>query len=159
MHGAARARGRRARPAWIAHDEDEWLTEAERSDRADFWRHVLRARLVATIAIPAALAALAVFGPHRVALAAITAVAGLISNLALWTRIRHGREIPAGIAVADLLTAFLIIAALPLAYTIGIVVIVSMTTLYVFWFGRRTTVRLVVVTGVVLLAIGLWRQP
>ncbi|MHB1138333.1 MAG: putative bifunctional diguanylate cyclase/phosphodiesterase [Microthrixaceae bacterium] len=155
----ARPRGRRARPAWIADGDDEWLSASERTDRDEFWHQVLRARLVATFAIPAALAALAVFGPNRLALAAITAVAGLLSNLALWWRIRNDRGIPAGIAVADLLTALLILAALPRTYTIGIVVIVSMTTVYVFWFGRRTTVRLAIATGLALLAIGLWRQP
>ena len=159
MERTARPRGRRARPAWIADGDDEWLSVSERGDRDEFWRHVLRARLVATIVIPAALAALPVFGPHRLVLALITAIAGLASNLALWSRIRSGRGIPAAIAVADLLTALAIITLLPVAYSVGIVVIVSMTTLYVFWFGRRTTVRLLVATGIALLAIGLWRRP
>ena len=159
MQRTGRPRGRRARPAWIGDGDDEWSSAADRTDRSDFWWHVLRARLVATVAIPAALASLAVFGPDRLLLAAITAMAGLLSNFALWWRMREGRPIPSAIAVADLVTALVIVALVPIAYTVGIVVIVSMTTLYVFWFGRRTTVQLVVATGVALLAIGLWRGP
>ena len=159
MHGTTRVRGPRARPAWIAGGDDEALSDAERTQRTEFWGRVVRVRLAATLVIPAALALLPVFGPTRLTLALTAFAAGLMVNLLLLHRINQGRPIPSLIATSDLITALAVIALVPIAYPIGITLIVSMTSLYVFWFGRRTTVQLIVGTGVLLLVIGAWRQP
>jgi len=159
MQGTVGPRVRRAKPAWIAGGHENELSAEERTERSRFWSHVLRARVAATAVIPAALIALPVFGPDRVALALLTVLIGAASNLLLHRRIRQRRPIPAAIAAADLLTAIAVVAFVPTTYTVAIVVVVSMTSLFVFWFGRRTSAQLIAATGVALLVIGLWRQP
>jgi diguanylate cyclase (GGDEF)-like protein len=159
MQATVGRRVRRARPAWVAGGQEEALSKDELAARTSFWRRVLRARLAATVVIPLALVALPVFGPDRIALALLTALVGAASNLLLHRRICEGRPIPAAIAAADLLTAIAVVALVPMTYTVAIVVVVSMTSLFVFWFGVRTAAQLIAATGVALLAVGLWRQP
>ena len=159
MYGRTRVHGRRSRSAWIAGGDGHALSDAERAQRTEFWRHVVKVRLAATFVIPAALALLPIFGPQRYVLALIAFVAGLACNGWLLHNINRGNPIPRLIAMSDLLTAVLVIALVPLAYSIGITLIVSMTSLYVFWFGRRTTVQLIGGVGVALVVIGVWRQP
>src|SRR5690606_6705134 len=84
---------------------------------------------------------------------------GAAMNLLLLQRVATGRPVRTHLAVADVSSVLLVVALTPAAYAPGVILLVSMAALYVFWCGGRATFRMLVPTGAVLLAIGLWRQP
>ncbi len=135
------------------------LNTAEAQGWSDFSEQLIRLRIGSGIILCAIVALLPVLGPNRFALAAATLVACTTVNLVLLQRARSGRSIRTQLAVADMITALAVIAIAPTLYTPGIVVIVSTSALFAFWFGGRATLRLQVPVGLSLLAIGLWRTP
>ena len=120
---------------------------------------IIRWRLAAAVVIGAAIAAIPAFGPWRLPIGIAGASGGLASNLVARRRVRSGHQLPRALAVADVLCALTIIVLAPAAYGAAVTVIVSMTGLFVFWFGRSFTLRLLPATGLALLGIGLWFQP
>lgn len=137
----------------------EHLIEGEREGWARFWDLLLRARIVATFGLCALLALLPMLGPDRVVLAVVAGVAGLAVNLTLLHRVRRGHPVRAQIAIADMVTVLFVMALAPAVYAAGVILIVSCSALFSFWFGARFARHLQVPVGAALLAIGLWHQP
>ncbi len=147
-----------ARPSWRT-AADGQLSDSEREGWTNFWEQLLRARIVVTVLLCALLALMPMLGEDRVALAAAALVAGLSVNLTLLHRVRRGHPVRAVVALADMATVLFVMALAPAAYSAGVVLIVSSSALFTFWFGGRFAPYLQVPVGVCLLAIGLWRQP
>ena len=105
------------------------------------------------------LAVLPMLGPARVALAGVALVVGLTVNLALLRRVRRGHPVRAVLALSDMATVLFVVALAPAVYSAGVILIVSISGLFAFWFGGRFTPYLQVPVGICLLVIGLWRQP
>ena len=137
----------------------EQLSAAEAQGWADFSEQLIRLRIGSGILLCGIVALLPVLGPDRFVLAAAVLVVCSTVNLVLLRRVRSGRSIRAQLAVADMVTALTVIAIAPTLYSPGIIVIVSTSALFAFWFGGRPTLYLQVPVGMSLLAIGLWRTP
>jgi diguanylate cyclase (GGDEF)-like protein len=149
---------RRATAVTAGLDRGE-VDDHERAQQQEAFVEIVRWRFIASLVIAGAIAALPAFGPHRFLIAGAVAVVGIAANLVLARRVRSGRPLPRALAVADVITALVVIALAPEAYAAAVTVIVSMTGLFVFWFGRDFTLRLLPVTGVALVGLGLWLQP
>ena len=137
----------------------EHLTESEREGWTSFWEQLLRARIVATVLLCSLLAVMPMLGPDRVALAAVAFVVGMAVNLTLLHRVRRGHPVRAFVAVSDMATVLFVMALAPAVYSAGVVLIVSTSALFAFWFGDRFTPYLQAPIGLCLLGIGIWRQP
>lgn len=148
----------RSRPAW-ALDGGASLTPSERRKWTRYWVQLLRARLVASVVLSATLAALPALGPNRFLAAAIALVAGVTVNLALIRRVRRGLAIRTRLAFSDLGTVVAVIALAPAAYAAGVILIVSMTAFFTFWFGGSVGRWINPSIGVALAVVGVWRQP
>ena len=135
------------------------LTETEREGWTDFWEQLLRARILATVLLCGLLALIPMLGADRVVLAGIALVIGMAVNLTLLHRVRRGHPVRAFVAISDMATVLFVMALAPAVYAPGVVLIVSSSALFAFWFGGRFTPYLQVPVGACLLAIGLWRQP
>ena len=147
-----------ARPSWETAGGAQ-LTESEREGWTTFWEQLLRARIVASVVLCSILAVLPMLGPARVALAGVALVVGLTVNLALLRRVRRGHPVRAVLALSDMATVLFVVALAPAVYSAGVILIVSISGLFAFWFGGRFTPYLQVPVGICLLGIGLWRQP
>ncbi len=124
-----------------------------------FWEQLLRVRLVAAAALCAIVAVLPVIGPDRLVLAAVTLAGCTGANLWLLRRVRAGKGVRAQLAVADISTTLVVIALAPATYSAGVILIVSTSALFAFWFGARPTAVVQVPVGMCLLAIGIWHHP
>ena len=133
--------------------------DREQAEQQTVLLEIIRWRFVAAVAIGIAIAVIPAFGPYRVLIGLAAAAAGVTTNVVMLLRVRSGRQLPRALAVADVATALAVVVLAPAAYGPAITVIVSMTGLFVFWFGRSFTLRLLPVTGLALLAIGLWTRP
>ena len=127
--------------------------------QADFWTLLLRARLAATLVLPLALAAFPSFGPDRFLIAAAAVLAGLWANVSLLGRSRRGEPVRGRVAAADITSVLAILVVVPDAYPVGVVLLVSITSLYLFWLGGRMVTAMLLPTSVALLAIGIWQSP
>ncbi|HTN99460.1 MAG TPA: EAL domain-containing protein [Microthrixaceae bacterium] len=123
------------------------------------WTKVAQSRLIASLAIPAIIAALPRFGEDRLLVAAIAGVISLLSNLLLLTAIRRNRPIAAALAVVDLGLVLAVVASTPSLYAAGVTLIISMSAFYASWLGWHATLRLLIPTGLALLIIGVGLQP
>lgn len=147
-----------SRPMWRPAGGEE-LTEGERAGWSAFWTLLLRVRVVATLVLCTLLAMLPMLGPDRVRLAVIAGVVGLSVNLVMLHRVRQGHPVRAQIAITDMLTVLFVMALAPAVYAAGIVLIVSTSALFSYWFGARFARHLQLPVGLALLGIGLWHQP
>jgi diguanylate cyclase (GGDEF)-like protein len=147
-----------ARTTWRT-SGGEHLSEGEREGWTAFWEQLLNARIVASFVLCGLLAALPMLGPDRVALACVALVAGVSVNVALLARVRRGHPVRAHVAICDMVTVLAVLALAPAVYSAGVILIVSSSALFTFWFGGRFTPYLQVPVGLALLGIGLWRQP
>lgn len=120
---------------------------------------VIRYRLLATLLIAAAVAVLPVFGPWRLLLAGLIAVAGTAADLWAAQHVRRHGTLPVPLAFGDVLLALAVVAVAPETYPIAVIVIVASGGLTAIWFGTRVAAWLLPVTGLGLLAIGLWHRP
>ena len=160
MTGEGGPARRRAGSAWVTDDpEDRTGNTRDRDSQRAVLLEIIRFRFAAAVVIGACIAVIPAFGPYRVIIGVCGALAGIASNLVARNRVRAGHRLPRGLAVADLLTALAVIVLVPQMYAVAVIVIVSMTGLFVFWFGRSFTFQLVPLTAVGLLAIGLWFRP
>lgn len=146
-------------PAVHEHDPARGATDDALVGRPDFWVLLLRARAACTVLLPVALAAFPVFGPDRVRLACAATLSATVANLVLLRRVRRHQSIRGLLATFDVASVLAVIAVAPAAYSAGTVLLVSIAALYIFWFGGRHAARILVPSGVALLAIGLWHQP
>lgn len=115
---------------------------------------ILRWRVLAALVIGAAVMLIPLFGSHRIQIGATVVLIGIVSNLVLIRRVEQGTRVPAMVAVGDSITACVVAYAVPEAYGVAVIVLVSCAGLYVFWFGRRATIPVAVSTGVALALIG-----
>ena len=145
-------------PMWTFGD-DQLESDLERERWSAFWVHLIEARMAVTVVLSVALALLPVLGPARVWVALLAFAAGTIANLVVFVRIRKGAQVHLHLAFSDLATVLVVMCFAPQVYAAGVILLVSMTSFYVFWFGGRITQWLLVPTGAALLAIGLLRQP
>ena len=145
-------------PMWTFGD-DRLETGLERERWSAFWVHLIQARMGVTVVLSVALALLPVLGPERVWVAMVAFVTGTLSNLVLFLRFRRGRQIQLQLACSDILTVLLVMCFAPQVYAGGIILLVSMTSFYVYWFGGRITSWLLWPTTASLLAIGMARHP
>ena len=152
-------RERRARALVVDRPEQDTTDERELAGRRAALLEIIRYRFVAAVVLGTAIALIPAFGPYRVLIGIGGALAGISSNLVVRSRVRAGHRLPRSVAVADLLTALAVMALAPASYGVAVTVIVSMTGLFVFWFGRDFTLRLLPLTGFALLGIGLWFRP
>ena len=145
-------------PMWTFGD-DQLESELERERWSTFWVHLVEARMAVTVVLSLALALLPVLGTARVWVALVAFAAGTISNLIVFLRIREGRQVHLLLAFSDLGTVLIVMFLAPQVYAAGVILLVSMTSFYVFWFGGRITSWLLLPTGSALLAIGVARRP
>lgn len=145
-------------PVWLMGDGGS-ASDTERAAWTAFWIQLLRWRIATSIVLPVVMALLPMLGPHRVALAAIAMAVGLSVNLVLLHRVRAGHAIRTPLVVADMATVLFVVALVPPVYSAGVILIVSISAVFIFWSGGRVDARLQLPVGAVLLAIGLWRQP
>jgi diguanylate cyclase (GGDEF)-like protein len=132
--------------------------DAESSQR-DFWIVLLRARALCTVLLPAALIPFTSFGPGRHLVAVLAGLVGVAANLTMLRRLRAGRSLRGHLAVTDIATVLTAMAFLPAAYPAGVILLVSITSLYLFWFGGEFAARFLVPTSAALLLIGWAHQP
>jgi diguanylate cyclase (GGDEF)-like protein len=160
VSGDVTPRPRRERRTRVIDRLDQDTTDGrERAEQRSVLLEIIRYRFAAAVALGVAIAVIPAFGPYRLYIGLGCVVAGCGSNLVVRRMVRAGRPLPRFLAVADLLTALAVIALAPTAYAVAVTVIVSMTGLFVFWFGGRFTLRLMPLTGLALLGLGLWFQP
>jgi diguanylate cyclase (GGDEF)-like protein len=115
--------------------------------------------MAATLLLPLALIAFPAFGPNRFVLGVAAGLAGLWANVTLLDRAQAGRPVRGRVAAADITSVLVILCFVPEAYPAGVVLLVSITALYLFWFGGRRAAMLLLPTSLGLLALGLWQQP
>ena len=132
---------------------------AATADRQAAQLEILRWRTVASVVIGAAVMVLPLFGDLRLQIGAAILLFATASNLYLTRRVQHGGAVPSLLALGDVAVACTVAMLVPDAYGVVIVVLVSSTGLYVFWFGPRASWRLLPATGLALLLIGFWAQP
>jgi diguanylate cyclase (GGDEF)-like protein len=125
----------------------------------DFWILLLRARMAASLLLPLALVAFPAFGPNRYVLGVVAGLAGLWANVTLLERSQAGKPVRGRVAAADIGSVLVILLYVPQAYPAGVVLLVSISSLYLFWFGGQRAVVLLAPTSVALFAIGVWQQP
>ncbi len=159
MSGDRTPRPRRRGGAVVDRLDQRAGDERERQEQQALLEEIIRWRYVAAVVIGTAIAAIPAFGPDRAWIGIGGAMAGIASNLLVSRRVAAGEPLPRGMAVGDLLTAMAVIALAPEAYGVAATVMVSMTGLFVFWFGRDFTLRLVPFTALGLLGLGLWAEP
>jgi hypothetical protein len=133
--------------------------ERERSEQQAARLQIIDYRFAAAIALASAIALVPAFGPYRLYIAAFCAVAGTVANQVLRRQVLAGHPLPWRMPVIDVCTVLAVIVLAPSSYAVAVTVIVSMTGLFVFWFGGRFTLALLPVTGVALLGLGLWFEP
>lgn len=120
---------------------------------------VLRWRTLASLILGSAIMVMPLFGDIRLQIGAAVVVFGCAANLWFSHKVAKGHPVPRLVAASDALAAVLIALLVPDSFGIVVVVLVSATGLYVFWYGPRTTVRLLPLAGVGLLAVGLLLSP
>ncbi|MFN7151084.1 MAG: hypothetical protein ACK4V6_16600, partial [Microthrixaceae bacterium] len=156
-----RADGRRQgepRPVAMMEDGDQ-LTSSEREEWSSFWVQLLKGRVLASIVLPIMLALLPIFGPDRVRVAVAAMVVGVSVNLLMLRRVRSGHAVRRPLVVSDVLTVLAVIVFAPEVYAPGVVLIVSISAVFIFWSGAQPSLRFQVPVAIALFAIGLWRDP
>jgi len=115
---------------------------------------ILRLRILAALVIGAAVMLMPLFGTYRIQIGAAVILIGIVSNLVLIRRVERGDRVPSAIAIGDAITACAVAFLVPETYGVAVIVLVSCTGLYVFWFGRRRMLPIAVPTGIALAIIG-----
>ncbi|MFZ4517388.1 MAG: putative bifunctional diguanylate cyclase/phosphodiesterase [Microthrixaceae bacterium] len=135
------------------------IDDRERGAEVATLRAVLAYRMLAAVAVAVAVALVPLFGPHRLALAAVIVLMETAVNAHAARAVRLSGHLPSAVAWADTLLALAVVALVPESYAIAVTVVVSTSGLFVIWFGRRVTLLLVPLTGAGLLAVGLASRP
>lgn len=133
--------------------------DAARVEQQSAELEILRWRTVASVVIGAAVMVLPLFGDNRLQIGAAILLFATASNLYLTRRVQRGGTVPWLLALGDVAVGCTVALLVPEAYGVVMVVLVSSTGLYVFWFGPKATWRLLPAAGLALLAIGWWTQP
>lgn len=147
-----------SRPVAMMEDGDQ-LTSSEREEWSSFWVQLLKGRVLASIVLPIVMALLPIFGPDRVQVAAAAMVVGVSVNLVMLHRVRSGHAVRRPLVVSDVVTVLVVIALAPEVYAPGVVLLVSITAVFIFWSGAQPSLRFQVPVALALFLIGLWREP
>ena len=157
MTGEVTPRPRRRGRTVVDRPDQRAGDQRERDEQRSLLEEIIRWRYAAAVVIGACIAIVPAFGPHRVG--GGRTLAAVASNLVVRRRVAAGRPLPRSMAVADVAIALVVVVLVPASYAAAVTVIVSMSGLFVFWFGRDVVLRLVPATGAALLGLGLWLDP
>ena len=129
------------------------------ASRADFWIRVLVFRAVMGVLLASAFALLPQFGPNRGWYAVAIASTSAMQNAALFRFVRRTGTLPSAVAWSDYLFGAVVGVIVPSVFPWVMIILTSTTALIVIGFQRRLIYRLVTVSAVPYLLIGLRFTP
>ena len=124
-----------------------------------FTEEILKQRMIASAVIALAVALIPIFGDYRLAVAAMILLGEGVAFVFLLRRFRAGKPPSRLMPLVDFSIGLAVIAIVPSAYSLAVIVFVAMSALYILWFGPRFTLLLTAVVTACLIGVGFWHNP